>query len=83
MSERRIPDDQFTSWIHPLRRNRKVRRNLNKYLRSVPKPKQLLEWVDQQRSFDGPVLIVSARDGKHMPPAHETTSSCRPPTPSN
>ena len=58
------------SWIHPLRHNRKVRRDLNKYLTNVPKPKQLLTWADQQRSFGGPVLIVWARDDKLMPPTH-------------
>ena len=58
MSKRQVPDDVFMSWIHPLRHNRKVRRDLNKYLRNVTKPKQLLEWADQQRTFAGPVLIV-------------------------
>ena len=57
--------------------NRKVRRDLDKYLRNVPKPKHLLEWAeqlreraDQQRSFGGPVLIAWARDDKLVPPAH-------------
>ena len=29
LSKRRIPDDVFRSWIHPLRHNRKVRRDLH------------------------------------------------------
>ena len=70
LSKQRVPDDVFRSWIHPLRHNGKVRRDLNKYLRNVPKPKQLIEWADQQRSFGGQVLIVWARDDKLMPPAH-------------
>ena len=70
LSKRRVPDDLFRSWIHPLRHNPKVRRDLNKYLRNVPKPKQLLEWADQQRTFAGPVLIVWARHDKLMPPTH-------------
>ena len=70
LSTQRVPDDLFMSWVHPLRHNREVRRDLNKYLRNVPKPKLLLEWADQQRSFGGPVLIVWARDDKLMPPAH-------------
>ena len=70
LSKRRVPDDLFRSWIHPLRHNPKVRRDLTKYLRNVPKPKQLLEWADQQRTFAGPVLIVWARDDKLMPPTH-------------
>ena len=53
-----------------MRHNRKVRRDLNKYLRNIPKPKQMLKWADQQRSFGGPVLIVWARHDKLMPSAH-------------
>ena len=68
--ERRVPDDLFRSWIHPLRHNPKVRRDLTKYLRSVPKPRQLLEWADQQRTFAGPVLIIWTRHDKLMPPTH-------------
>ena len=70
MSKKRVPNDLFMSWIHPARHNRKVRRDLNKYLRSVPNKKLLLEWAEQQRSFRGPVLIVWAREDKLMPPAH-------------
>ena len=40
------------------------------YLRNVPKPQQLLEWADHQRTFAGPVLVVWARHDKLMPPAH-------------
>ena len=70
MTKKRVPDDQFMSWVHPLRHNRKIRRDLDKYLRNVPKKSQLLEWAEQQRSFQGRVLIVWARDDKLMPPAH-------------
>ena len=70
MSAKRVPDDVFMSWIHPLRHDRRVRRDLDKYLRNVPKKRVLLEWAEQQRSFGGPVLVVWARDDKLMPPAH-------------
>ena len=50
--------------------NRNVRRDLTKYLRNVPKPQQLLEWADQQRSFAGPILIIWAREDKLIPPTH-------------
>ena len=70
LSKRRVPDDLFRSWIHPLRHNPKVRRDLTKYLRNVPKPQQLLAWADQQRTFAGAVLIIWAREDKLMPPAH-------------
>ena len=70
MTKKRVSNHQFMSWIHPLRHDRKIRRDLDKYLRNVPKKKQLLEWAEQQRSFRGPVLIVWARDDKLMPPVH-------------
>ena len=70
MSKKRVPNDLFMSWIHPARHIRKVRRDLNKYLRNVPTKKLLLKWADQQRSFRGPVLIIWAREDKLMPPAH-------------
>ena len=69
MSKRRVPDDLFRSWIHPLRHNRKLRRDLNKCLHNVPKPKLLLEWAEQQCSFRGPVLLIWARDDQLMPTA--------------
>ena len=70
LSKRRVPDDLFRSWLHPLRHNPKVRRDLTKYLRTVPKPQLLLDWADQQRTFAGPVLIILAQHDKLMPPTH-------------
>ena len=70
LSKQRVPEDLFGTWIGPLRRNPKVRRDLTKYLRNVPQPHQLLAWADQQRSFAGPVLIIWAREDKLMPPTH-------------
>ena len=70
LSKKRVPDDQFLSWIEPLCRDRKVRRDLDKYLRSVPKRTQLLDWAEEQRAFAGQVLVVWARKDKLMPPVH-------------
>ena len=70
LSKQRVPEDLFGTWIGPLRHNPKGRRDLAKYLRTVPKPRQLLAWADQQRSFAGPVLIIWAREDKLMPPTH-------------
>ena len=70
MSKKRVPNDLFMSWIHPARHNPRVRRDLNKYLRHVPKKTLLMEWAEQQRSFRGPVLIIWAKEDKLMPPAH-------------
>lgn len=70
MSAKRVPNDVFLDWIEPLRRDRRVRRDLDKYLRNVPKRAQLLEWAEGQRSFGGAVLVVWGRDDRLMPAAH-------------
>ena len=70
LSKKRVPEAQFQSWIEPLRRDPKVRRDLDKYLRSVPTRTQLLEWSEQQRAFKGQVLVVWACEDKLMPPEH-------------
>ena len=38
LSKQRVPEDLLGSWIGPLRRNPKVRRDLTNYLRNIPKP---------------------------------------------
>lgn len=70
LSKKRVPNEQFMNWIEPLRHDRRIRRDLDKYLRSVPTKQTLLEWAEHQRAFTGPVLVVWARDDKLMPPDH-------------
>ena len=70
LSKKRVPNDQFLNWIEPLRRGRKIHRDLDKYLRGVPKRTQLLDWAEQQRAFTGQVLVVWAREDRLMPPEH-------------
>ena len=70
LSKKRVPNEQFMSWLEPLRRDRRIRRDFDKYARRVPDKEQLLEWSDEQRAFAGPVLVVWARDDKLMPPEH-------------
>ncbi len=70
LSKKRVPNEQFMNWIELLRHNPRVRRDLDKYLRSVPKKPQLLEWADQQRAFTGSVLVVWAREDRLMLPEH-------------
>lgn len=70
LSTKRVSNELFLSWIEPLRFDRKVRRDLSKYLRNSPSRRQLLKWAEQQSSFRGPVLIVWAREDKLMPTKH-------------
>ena len=46
LSKKRVPNEQFMSWIQPLRHDPRARRDLDKYLRNVPKKTQLLEWAE-------------------------------------
>ena len=49
---------------------RAIRRDLLKYVRSVPKKRDLLEWAERQRAFDRLVLVVWAPEDRIMPPEH-------------
>ena len=70
LSRKRVPEDHFQSWLEPLRHDPRVRRDLGKYLRSVPTKGQLFEWAERQRAFTGQVLVVWAREERLMPPEH-------------
>lgn len=70
LSKNGVPDNLFLSWIAPACRDRKVRRDLGKYLRAAPTRAQLLDWAERQRAFRGHVLIVWAREDTLMPPSH-------------
>ncbi len=64
LSKRRVPNEQFMSWMEPLRRDRRIRRDFDKYARSVPKKKQLLEWADEQRASSAATIRSSRPDSR-------------------
>ena len=66
----RVNNERFLQWITPALRDYRVRRDLSKYLHQVPTRNQLLDWADQQRSYNGHVLVVWAREDRLMPLAH-------------
>ena len=70
MSKRPVPDEIMDAWLRPLLTQRAIRRDLLKYVRSVPKKRELLEWAQRQRAFDRPVLVVWAPEDRIMPPEH-------------
>jgi len=70
MSKRPVPDEIMDAWLRPALTQRAVRRDLLKYVRSVPKKGELLEWAERQRAFDRPVLVVWAPEDRIMPPEH-------------
>ncbi len=70
MSKRRVANDVMDAWLRPLLTNGEIRRDLLKYIRTVPKKAQLLEWTESQRSFPRPVLVVWASEDRIMPREH-------------
>jgi pimeloyl-ACP methyl ester carboxylesterase len=70
MSKRRVPDAMMNAWFEPARTQREIRRDLAAYALSVPDRRTLLDWAEQMRRFDGPVLVVWAKEDKLMPREH-------------
>jgi pimeloyl-ACP methyl ester carboxylesterase len=58
MSKRPIPDEVMDAWFRPVLTRREIRRDLRKYVGSVPPKDVLLEWAQRQSAFEGPVLAV-------------------------
>jgi pimeloyl-ACP methyl ester carboxylesterase len=70
MSKRPVPKEVMDAWFTPATHDRGVRRDLKKYVSSVPDNKTLMEWANANAAFTGPVLIVWGTEDKVMPPAH-------------
>jgi pimeloyl-ACP methyl ester carboxylesterase len=70
MSKRPTPDDVMDRWLRPALTERAIRRDVLRYVRTVPPKDQLLEWAEGQRAFDRPVLVVWAAEDRVMPPEH-------------
>ncbi|MFD4431938.1 alpha/beta fold hydrolase, partial [Nocardia sp. NPDC058497] len=70
MSKRPVPKDVIDAWFRPATVNRDVRRDLAKYLNTVPRRAELLEIAARNAAFSGPVLIAWAVEDKMMPIAH-------------
>lgn len=70
MSKRGLSDEVLDGWFHPLLTNREIRRDLRKYVTSVPSRRTLLDWAARQARFDRPVLVVWATEDRLMPRDH-------------
>jgi pimeloyl-ACP methyl ester carboxylesterase len=69
MAKRPIPDEVTDAWFRPLLTDRKIRRDLLKYLRSADKG-VMLAASEGVSSFDRPALVVWAAEDRVMPPEH-------------
>jgi pimeloyl-ACP methyl ester carboxylesterase len=70
MSKRPVPRSVVDSWFRPATTQREIRRDLAKYVTSVPPRAELLAMADRSSAFDRPVLIVWATEDRMMPLAH-------------
>ncbi|WP_326598973.1 alpha/beta fold hydrolase [Streptomyces sp. NBC_01803] len=70
MSKRPVPHDVMDDWFHPLWTSKEIRRDLRKYVLSVPPKAELLAWSERLRDFDRPALVAWAAEDKVMPPEH-------------
>ena len=70
MSRTPVPDELMDAWFEPARTRPEIRRDLAAYALSVPDRNTLLEWAARMRSYDGPVLVVWAKEDKLMPREH-------------
>jgi pimeloyl-ACP methyl ester carboxylesterase len=69
MAKRPIPHEITDAWLRPLLTQRKIRRDLLKYLHHYDKS-DLLTAAECLRSFDCPALVVWAAEDRVMPPSH-------------
>jgi pimeloyl-ACP methyl ester carboxylesterase len=70
MSKRAVPPEVMDGWFRPARTDPEIRRDLFKYVKSLPSKETLLELADRMKSFDRPVLVVWALEDKLMPREH-------------
>jgi pimeloyl-ACP methyl ester carboxylesterase len=69
MAKRPIPSDIMASWIKGVRTDRRVRRDVAKYVRSSDY-KGLDAAAAELAHFDRPTLVLWAREDRVMPPEH-------------
>jgi pimeloyl-ACP methyl ester carboxylesterase len=70
LSKRPVPREVMDRWFGPVR-ERKIRRDLRKYVRSAAKGRrELLAATDALAAFDRPALVAWASEDRLMPPDH-------------
>ncbi len=69
MAKRPIPHEITDAWLCPLLTQRKIRRDLLKYLHNYNKG-DLLAAAERLRSFERPALVIWAAEDRVMPPDH-------------
>lgn len=70
MSKRPVPGEIADQWFTPARRDPAIRRDLVHYATGTPPRATLRAWYQRLRAFEGPVLVVWAREDRMMPREH-------------
>jgi len=70
MSLTPLPDDIVKDWFAPATRNRRIRRDIADFAGRPPDRASLLEWSEQLRGCQIPVLVVWATKDRMMPREH-------------
>jgi pimeloyl-ACP methyl ester carboxylesterase len=70
LSKRPVPREVMDRWFGPIRQ-REIRRDLRKYVRSAPQGRrELLAATEALAAFDRPALVAWASEDRLMPPEH-------------
>lgn len=70
MSKRPVPKEIMDAWFRPARVDPAIRRDLAKYVTSVPPKAELLAMAQRSERFTKPVLIAWASEDKMFPLEH-------------
>ncbi|MGD0064290.1 MAG: alpha/beta hydrolase [Streptosporangiaceae bacterium] len=70
MSKRPVPRAVMDAWFRPATTDPAIRRDLAKYVTSVPSRRVLLDWAERSAGFERPVLVVWATEDRMMPRQH-------------
>jgi pimeloyl-ACP methyl ester carboxylesterase len=70
MSKRPVPGAVMDAWFQPATTDPAIRRDLAKYVTSVPSRRVLLDWARRSAGFGRPVLVAWATEDRMMPRQH-------------
>ncbi|WP_218105671.1 alpha/beta fold hydrolase [Micromonospora inyonensis] len=70
MAKRPVPRDVMARWSQPMQTDPAIRRDLRKYVLSVPDKAELADIATRAVTFERPTLIVWATEDRVMPVEH-------------
>lgn len=67
LSKRAVPREVIDAWFAPATTDPRIRRDIRKYVTSVPKRSVMLDLAQRAAAFTGPVLVVWAAEDRMFP----------------